>query len=172
MPTCTSKPIERVYVVYKRSVYQKYVLDLGNSTLSKLIKQKHPSTKTLFYTYDQHRKSLQLIRDVLNHYKIKYNISSRSISKNFSGYDLVITVGGDGTFLRTSHYIDDQLMLGINSVPKFSVGAWCSITYKDFAKKFRDILAGKLRVRSYHRMTLTLNGHTLPIEPVNDVLFC
>ncbi len=163
--------IKKVFVVYKRSVYQKYILDLSNGILSKLIKKRHPSTSKLLSTHKQHVRSLDLIRKTLKAHNIKYRFSSRSHSKNFKGYDLVITIGGDGTFLRASHYIKNQLMLGVNSVPTNSVGALCSITYNQFPKKLAEILDNKYKVKDLLRMKIQINGQPLPIEPINDILF-
>lgn len=165
------KPIEKIFVVYKRSVFQKYFLELKNYKISNLIQKRHPLTKGMIKTHQQHMNSLKVIREVLNNSGIKYRMSTRSHSTNFKGFDLVITVGGDGTFLRASHYIKDQLILGVNSVPTQSVGAHCSIHYDAFADKLQEIISGKYKIRELPRMRIRLNRKNLPIEPINDLLF-
>ena len=51
-----------------------------------------------------------------------------------------MTVGGDGTFLSTSHFIDSShpLILGINSDIKNSVGHLCSyeLDFENLQMKF------------------------------------
>ncbi|MBU1918241.1 NAD(+)/NADH kinase [bacterium] len=165
------KPIERIFVVYKRSVFQKYFLELKNYKISNLIHKRHPLTKGMIKTHHQHMNSLKVIKEVLNNSGIKYRMSTRSHSTNFKGFDLVITIGGDGTFLRATHYIKDQLILGINSVPTQSVGAHCSIHYDAFAEKLQEIISGKYKIRELPRMRIKINRKTLPIEPINDLLF-
>ena len=52
---------------------------------------------------------------------------------SLNDYDYVITLGGDGTFLTTAHYIRDQniKILGINSDPCSSLGYLCPLKIQD-----------------------------------------
>ena len=88
------------------------------------------------------------------------------------GHDLVITVGGDGTFLRTaSHLKTNQLILGINSVPEVSTGALCAIKINEFSQIVPQLMNGDYKIFKMPRIAIHINGKKLPIEAINDVLF-
>ena len=71
----------------------------------------------------------------------------------FQDKDLIITIGGDGTFLSASHFITSQLILGVNSDPKRSAGFLTSISLKHFAKKLKQISKNKYKINTYQRIS-------------------
>lgn len=163
--------IKNVCLVHKRSLYQKYILEEERQDLKELHAQKHITTKTLKHAHQEHNKAIDLVKKTLENHKINYHVEQRHLVENISGFDLVITIGGDGTFLRTSHFIKNQFIIGVNSSPKHSVGALCSINAKMFPKKIQEILAGDFNVRELPRMKITINGNAVQSEAINDVLF-
>ena len=163
--------ISKVLVVYKKSVYQKYVLDENNESITKRIKENHVSTKKLYETHRKNLSSINKVEKKLEKHGIKYRITARSSLKSINNYDLVITIGGDGTFLRTAQHIKDAVLIGVNSHPKVSVGALCSIPIDDFDKKFDAILAGKYKLKEITRIQMKINGDVFHREAVNDILF-
>jgi NAD+ kinase len=165
------KDIKKICVVYKRSVYQKYVLDEGHQRMQDLIHQKHVSAKTLIHSHDRHTSALESILKTLGKSGISYDVETRHNLQKITGYDLILTVGGDGTFLSTAHQIKNQLIMGINSAPTVSVGALCTIKFDQFEKKLHEILTGKYKVKELSRIRIDLNGSPLPFEAVNDILF-
>lgn len=58
----------------------------------------------------------------LDNEKIKNKIQNKN-------NDLIFTLGGDGTFLRAAHFIenDETLLVGVNTDSKFSRGFYCPI---------------------------------------------
>src|SRR5262250_1104619 len=65
------------------------------------------------------RLTLQKVEQALSKRKIPYRVLPRSRLKTASDYDLLITVGGDGTFLDSSHYCPPRaVLLGVNSDPR------------------------------------------------------
>ncbi|MCP5464357.1 MAG: NAD(+)/NADH kinase [Deltaproteobacteria bacterium] len=163
--------IQKVYVIYKRSVYDKYVLEQKDKRLLALLKAKHPTTKNLIKNHDNHLRSLDHVEKILKKLGLKFTTVQRANIKNIQRYDLVVTIGGDGTFLRTSHHIKDQLLLGMNSSPQFSVGNFCTVVKENFEQKMIRLLSGDCDIRLLHRMRIAINGGTLPIEPINDLLY-
>jgi NAD+ kinase len=111
------------------------------------------------------------IQKALHKLDCSFKTILRTSRLSFRPDDFIITVGGDGTFLRTAHHVITQRILGINSDPQHSVGALCSVDANNFEKKMRRILAGKEKTQPLTRMTIMVNGKKLPIEPINDVLF-
>lgn len=163
--------IKKVLIVYKRSVYQKYVLDEDNEKIKNLINKNHVSTLSLVKSHERNLKSLELLRTTLEKHGIKYKLSSRSLLEDIHDYDLILSLGGDGTFLRTVKHISDGLVMGINSLPNESVGALCTASIENFVDKFRDILSGNFKIKYMPRLSAKLNGELLPYTAVNDILF-
>lgn len=85
--------------------------------------------------------------------------------------DLVITVGGDGTFLRAAHFVRDTPMLGVNMDPGQKVGFFTRATTKDFAKKFRQLVAGKAKILELPRLQVEIDGKVIPDLALNEVFF-
>lgn len=166
------KKIKKALIVYKRSVYEKYILDEKHEHMTALYRKKHPSTRKILAAHVDHSKTLQKVKEELKKHGVKFKAERRKKIGPLKGYDLVITVGGDGTFLRTSHHVVDQLMIGVNSAPKASVGALCSITLNEFPKKLKLILDGKFKVRKFNRMEVRVNKKKLRTLALNDILYC
>lgn len=165
------RQIKKVFIVYKHSIYQKYVVREKNEHLIRLLKARHPTTRHLVTRHEAHTRAIDLVKKTLTRLGIRYRISARSHLKYFDDVDLVITIGGDGTLLRSAHFVTDQLLIGINSDPESSVGALCSLDAPEFPKKMEAILNGHYDVKGLHRIRIRLNNKKLPIEPINDVLF-
>lgn len=163
--------IKNAYIVYKKSVYQKFILDEKNQHLKKLMSDQHPTVKNLLSTHKQHLRAIQKVEQALKKHGIKYKISGRNNLQSLKGYDLIITIGGDGTVLRASQYITHQMILGINSVPKVSVGALCSIQIQDIKEKFEQLADGDFKIKKLQRIRIKVNNTRIPYEPINDVLF-
>lgn len=165
------KKIKKVFLVYKRSVYDKYVSQEPHKPLRKLYKKKDKLVKSVRESHQEHKSSLQKIKSILKKYDFDFETSTRHTVPSFKGYDLIITVGGDGTFLRTTHMIDNQFIMGVNSSPSQSVGALCSISIKDFEKKIIEVKERRYKVRKWPRMEIRINKKRIPILATNDILF-
>ncbi|PIR20117.1 MAG: hypothetical protein COV45_09095 [Deltaproteobacteria bacterium CG11_big_fil_rev_8_21_14_0_20_47_16] len=87
------------------------------------------------------------------------------------GTDLVITVGGDGTVLTTSHYVTDKPILGIKSFGQTSVGYFCGATQKTMRKYIQDLVAGKRKPTHLHRLQVLIDGKPLRELVLNEILF-
>ena len=61
----------------------------------------------LIYAFDC--ETVDLIKSVLKKNKIECKATQRDFLEKhlFQGKDIIFVIGGDGTFLRTSHYIRD-----------------------------------------------------------------
>jgi NAD kinase len=103
-------------------------------------------------TDGEEKSALDLVKRVLKKHKINYIISKREeLNKRlFQNKDLVIAVGGVGTFLRTAHFIFDKtLALGVNSNPRYKGGFFMVTTKKDFEKKFKKVLKGDYNIKKF-----------------------
>lgn len=165
------KSIKKVCLVHKRSLYQKYILEEEREDLKKLYKKKHITTKSLLKAHEEHNAAIDMVKGLLEKHNIQYSVEQRHKVSNIEGHDLILTVGGDGTFLRTSHFVKGQHILGVNSSPKHSVGALCSVTAKNFPKLFKKILDGSYQTKELPRMRIHVNGKKFECDAINDVLF-
>ena len=114
--------------------------------------------------------TLKIIKKVIKSYQIKTFAKERnSITENdFKNVDLVIAVGGDGTFLRTSHYIEHAPHMGINSDPKKKEGFFMRTTKDNFRKNFEKLLAEKYKVINLARLEVKLNGKKIKELALNE----
>jgi len=85
------------------------------------------------------------------------------------GRDLVITFGGDGTFVKAaSMIIDETPIVGINSDPGVSEGFLASIS-GDNLKKLGEILLGNYKLLNRNRARIIRNGIVLEMYALNEV---
>jgi NAD+ kinase len=87
-------------------------------------------------------------------------------------FDLVVTVGGDGTVLHASHAIARTPVLAVNSAPDSSVGFFTCTDAAKFGDKLDEVLAGELKPVRLSRMEVRVNGKVVTDRALNDVLFC
>lgn len=153
------RKIKTVLVIYKKSTYETHVLRDGFA-----------STATLRRAHDEHKATIKSVKVALEAAALNYKMAYRLEVGSTKRFDLIITLGGDGTFLRASRYVAGQLMLGVNSAPSNSVGALTSIQGRDFASKLNQIMNGDFHVEKWHRLRLRVNGKALPHLVLNDVL--
>lgn len=163
--------IKKICVIYKRSVYQKYIVRKRNPHLVRLYKTKHPLTNRFRSAHASHTEALRKILDLIKATGIPFKAESRQNIGRLDSYDLIITVGGDGTFLRTSHYVENQIMWGINSAPEASVGALLSTTLDDFPDKLKRVAKGQFRIVQLNRLRVSVNGKVVDSPALNDILF-
>jgi NAD+ kinase len=94
-------------------------------------------------------------------------------SKVEGNFDLVVTVGGDGTLLAASHRVGpDVPVLGVNSAPDHSVGFFCTARKGSVRPMLVRALAGHLRGTVLSRMRVELNDKCVHNRVLNDMLFC
>ena len=77
---------------------------------------------------------------------------------DFKKIDLVIVVGGDGTFLRVSHFCGEIPILGVNSHPKTTEGFFMRCTLNNIKKCLTKIKEKKFTLLGLLRLQATLNG--------------
>jgi len=161
-----------ILLLYKNSTYAGYFLSdrkrlaqLGEFLNSEEIKR-------FRRTHENHFWSLSYVETVLKLRKLKFTKACRGTSLDYSRYDLIITVGGDGTFLEAARQVKEGTVWGINSDPSWSVGRFCSGNPKNFEVLLDRILAGKARVRKFDRLSLVFSDGTQSMDVLNDILIC
>lgn len=66
-----------------------------------------------------HKDAINFCQHILRNKPIEWKRMFRNnLSEPIHGVDVVVTVGGDGTLLRASHFMDDTIpVFGVNSDP-------------------------------------------------------
>lgn len=119
------------------------------------------------------RRTLELVKSTL----LREGVSALVVERNRVDKrccwqkDLIITVGGDGTFLRASHFVGDTPMLGVNIDPASKLGFYTSATAADFAQKFRKLRVGKFKIIALPRLQIEISRKALPDLALNEVFF-
>ena len=101
------------------------------------------------------KNTINTVKNTLEKYNIKNRFIKREkLNKNlFKNADLVIAIGGDGTFLRAAHFIfDKKPLLGVNSYSEKKEGFFMNAAKGDFAQKFKKILNNKHQIKKLHRL--------------------
>lgn len=81
--------------------------------------------------------------------------------------DLIIIVGGDGTFLKVAQFTNNAVpFLCINANPKHTEGFFSSTTPTSCEKKIQAIIAGKIKQKKIWRLIAKINGKE--IEPCTN----
>ena len=94
----------------------------------------------------------------------------RGIAAARRKYDLVVSLGGDGTFFAAARHLLDTPILGIKSDPENSLGLWTCGDRKSFRRPLERAIEGKLPATVIHRMALSINGAPARMRPFNDIL--
>lgn len=97
-------------------------------------------------------------------------VQRRNLKKrDFSKRDLVITIGGDGTFLRAALFIKDKkLILGVNADCKMKEGFFLACNRKNFRRNIKKFLDGKFKVFKLARLNAFINNKKIPDLALNE----
>jgi len=115
----------------------------------------------------EHSKSITKVKEILKE-KIKKIVCVKNLQFNlFQNIDLVITIGGDGTFIRAASFLKQTPILGINSESKTSEGALTSINESEINSILKILENPKIIKRK--RIQIEKNNVILDKLALNDV---
>jgi NAD+ kinase len=161
--------IKRALILYKKSAYSIY-FQHPNSSFNSRGKVSSSELARFRKMHETHFACVAYVERALKDAGIEFRKICRGRVFDPKQYGLVITVGGDGTFLEASHKLKGQLILGVNSDPSWSVGRFCSATSLTFKKVLQRLLEEKQPILEFPRLELNVMGKK--INFLNDVLFC
>lgn len=162
--------MKRVLVIYKKTTLQRYGED--DPTIKDLLARRDPSVAVLQEAHEAHLGTLVRAKEALRAQGVKATFRHRH-GGGSEAWDLVVTLGGDGTLLWASHHVDDQTpMVAINSAPTSSVGYFCAGDGENVAAILETALAGKLRATKLTRMSVEVDEEVHSRRVLNDILFC
>lgn len=133
------------------------------------------TARRLVSAHDEHQRTANHVRHSLaargiNFVEMIPHKFKASEKRRLAAADFVVTVGGDGTVLGSSHYVTVGSMMGVNSAPGDSIGHFCFARRRDFSKKLDDVIKGRLRPQKLARLVVFLDEKQLPELALNDVL--
>lgn len=152
-----------VIVVYKKSLFELHdyesALKEGNISLDNLKKSD-----------EEHQKTMGAVKKVFSGAELIFRGELKN--KSLEGYDLVVTVGGDGTLLEASHYVKGTEMFGVNSDYRDggSEGFFSAANRHNLEEKVDSLLNGKLKKIKLNRLQLEIGGTKIKELALNDVL--
>jgi NAD+ kinase len=162
----------RVLVIYKKSAYQIYVRERRHARVAALLRARDPAVAGLVRAHQAHDKTLAEARRVLRALGARATFRYRSSHTSSDAFDLVVTLGGDGTLLWASQSIGAGCpVVAINSAPQDSVGYFCAATRDQLSDVLRDALAGSLEDTELTRLRVELDGELCSSRVLNDALF-
>lgn len=118
-----------------------------------------------------HLKTLSILYPLLRQLGVSFETCPTGQLSMVKTFDLVITVGGDGTVLSTSHFVEAQPILGIKSYGRESIGYFCAATIDTMQRYLESILEGQIKPKKLNRLEVTLNNRKIKELALNDVLF-
>ena len=159
-----------ILLLYKNSTYAGYFLSDRKRLAQLEGLLNNEEIKRFRRTHENHFWSLSYVEAVLKNRKLKFTKACRGSSLDFSRFNLIITVGGDGTFLEAARQVTDAVVWGVNSDPSWSVGRFCSGNPENFENLLDQILTGKARVRKFSRLRISFSDGTQSMNVLNDIL--
>lgn len=159
----------RILLLYKRTVYSRYKSQkvLNSSVDPRLLKEQ---LRRLRNAHEEHTATLDYVKATLKRKGLSFAEYYRGGKIPFAEYDIIISVGGDGTFLKAAAGATHQLLIGVNSAPTTSVGRLCVARQDNFDEVIERTLAADHHEVCWQRLALTVCGQPA-CHVMNDVLF-
>jgi NAD+ kinase len=163
----------QVLVLSKRTSYRTMVLDEADTHIKGLIARGDPTVRRLRRSHEDHETTIAEVAEAIRQLGIDARMVEGARTKVEGDFDLVVTVGGDGTLLAASHRVGPEVpILGVNSAPGHSVGFFCAAKKGSVKRSLAQALDGTMKGIVLTRMRVDLNERCLHKRVLNDALFC
>ena len=168
----SAKAPARVLVVYKKSAYRIYVRERRHRRVASLLRVGDASVAGMARAHRDHERTVAEARRVLRGLGVNAVFRPRSGRGSTAAFDLIVTLGGDGTLLWASHAIAAGTpVVAVNSAPFDSVGYFCAATRDQLGDALSDAIAGRLRETRLTRMQVEIDSAVVSSRVLNDALF-
>jgi NAD+ kinase len=167
--------IERVLLFVKETSFERLAKAAHRDERARRARlgQERGSLPAVQRAHAEHTASLRQVRAELLARGVDVVERSRAPSRPVRNFDLVISVGGDGTLLQASHAVRSAIpVLGVNSAPTTSVGFLTSCRAPTFARMLDELIAERVQPRVVQRLQVRIGRRRVPEPVLNDVLFC
>lgn len=162
--------VTRALVVYKKSYYERYGYTQRAGRFATLQAHRQAIIEAMQRSHEENQRTLEAVQAAFEAVGIPYDCLYRGELGSVAGYDLLLSVGGDGTFLELARHTLDTPMLGVNSDPERSTAFFCAANRSTIRSYLEAVLAGKVREVRLARMRITINDRPLPYYALNDLL--
>lgn len=162
--------MKRVLVVYKKSAYQLHVVERHDRHLRRLLQARHPEARDLLAAHRVHQRTVDAVIQAVRGLGVRFDAIYRGELRSAARYDLVVSVGGDGTLLQASHVVERIPIVGVNSDPARSEAAFCAATPRTITRILRQAVEGRLPSFPLTRLQVQLNGRLMKPFVLNDAL--
>src|SRR5215471_7020181 len=122
----TEVQVIRALVVYKKSYYEMYGYTERAGRFAALQGHRQAIIKAMWHSHEENQRTLAAVQAAFEELSIPYDCLYRGGLTSITGYDLILSVGGDGTFLEVARYAGDLPILGVNSDPERSTAFFCA----------------------------------------------
>ncbi|KAL5720399.1 NAD(+) kinase [Ranunculus cassubicifolius] len=134
-----------------------------------------------------HKDAIRFCENILRRKSLDWKpLLRNNLVEPIRDVEMVITIGGDGTLLQASHFMDDSIpVLGVNSDPTVpeeveelgnefdatrSTGYLCAANVGNFEQVLDDILEDRKAFSELTRVSIHVNKQPLPQYALNDLL--
>lgn len=177
----------KLLVVIKQTAYEEYSQLKLRGQAPKAVRWKRLESR-----FQAHKQCVNNVLEILRQHDVDFSCVNRVEldRQHLADVDLVVAVGGDGTVLSSSHFLDHGTipLMGINSDPMVTLedrsvkkksderrshGALCMCTARDMEDGFAAVLygAGKLVDRTRIQCTVKSTfSETRLVPALNDLL--
>jgi len=164
---------QKIYLFFKKS---SYTFLSRKKMLKKVQKSGDLFFGDLEAAHRQHEEAKGKLVSIVEKMNIPYSIMDDIRGESFDKEnELIVTLGGDGTFIHASHFSTLTPILGINSAPGSSIGHYCSLTIdkavEDIAGRLEFIISGREKPSPIQRMVVYKNNAPTDFPFINDALF-
>ncbi len=121
--------------------------------------------------YVHNHRTLAAVEEALRKNSIPYKSVNRERlrKKLIEKKDIIIVVGGDGTFLRTAHMVDETPVFVVSSDVRYNEAFYGRATREDIGKKIKMIREGRFKITKLTRLEARINGKKIPVPATNEV---
>lgn len=150
--------IDKIIIVPKLSKYEldMHIHNLSHQEVIDKYTNEGIDVERILKSHERQKQSLEKLKKLFpeEHFILRDNLT-KEMAKTA---DLIISLGGDNHFTYLSHYIEDNLILGINSDPIGSDGALTNFTIDSFEKLVDKIKQGDFEVEEWTRLEAIVNN--------------
>jgi NAD+ kinase len=162
--------VRRVLLTSKTTLFEMPGLERRDPRLSALLKAGDPLVSRIESSHRETVHARQIVQEALLASGIQVSGVRRQGHIQNGRYDLVISIGGDGTVLDIARFLDGTPVLAVNSSPSSSYGHFTCVTADALAGMLAQIQQDEVQPVELARIHLIIDGKR-HIQPVlNDVL--
>ena len=162
--------VTRALVVYKKSYYELYGYTQRAGRFAALQDHRQAIIEAMQHSHEENQRTLVAVQAAFEAVGMPYDCLYRGELTSVAGYDLVLSVGGDGTFLEVARHAPDLPILGVNSDPERSTAFFCAANRSTIHAHLEALLTRKVGEVRLARMQVTINDRLLPYYALNDLL--